>query len=134
MKTGAIVGFCFLGAAVAIALVVFVYHRKITMLNKNAKAKFAGRLGHSFVVLSGDDADRNKRRAELINKFDQIDVDGNGLINKEEMWEYVSSKENQNMTKQEYDALFKQIDNDGSGEIDFAEFALFMNKVLEENP
>ncbi len=43
MKAGAIVGFCILGAAVVIAVLIFFYQRKINAMEKNVKAKFASR-------------------------------------------------------------------------------------------
>jgi Ca2+-binding EF-hand superfamily protein len=133
MKPGAIVGFCILGAATLLACVVFFYQRKINKLNKQAKAKFAGRMGQSLANLkSGEGAAAEADlRENSMHAFAKIDKDSSGLISKDELWEYILEKEN-NMTKEEYDALFKMIDKDGSKQIDFAEFLMFISKLEEK--
>mmetsp|Transcript_12497 Transcript_12497/g.25957 ORF Transcript_12497/g.25957 Transcript_12497/m.25957 type:complete len:131 (-) Transcript_12497:218-610(-) len=130
MKTGAIVGFAVLGAVVVIALIVFVYQRKLNKVKKEAKTKFASRMAKSM-RMTGSSLE-HERRSELIKKFDTIDEDSSGTISKDELWEYITKQDNQNMTKQEFDALFKTIDKDLSGQIDLPEFLMFMSQLVKE--
>lgn len=132
MKTGAIVGFCILGAAVVIGLVVFVYQTKINKMNKVAKQKFAGRLRESSRDFMKGDSGHRQKRTDLMDIFDHIDDDGDGVMTKTELWTYVTSKET-SMSESEFNALFKQIDTDGSGMIDFVEFVTFMGKIDPSN-
>ena len=93
MKTGAIVGFCILGAAVVIGLVVFVYQTKIDKMNKIAKQKFASRLRESSRDIMKGDNGHCQKRTDLMNFFDHIDDDGDGVMTKPELLAYVTSKE-----------------------------------------
>jgi len=99
-------------------------------VKKEAKTKFASRLAKSIVV-TGSSLE-HERRSELIEKFDTIDEDSSGTISKDELWEYITKRDHQNMTKQEFDALFKTIDKDLSGQIDLPEFLMFMSQLVKE--
>ena len=58
----------------------------------------------------------NKQLLNMREKFDEIDLDGSGELNVEELLEYMEEKANP-IT----DALFKLIDVDGDGNISFDE-------------
>ena len=80
-------------------------------------------------------------KVKLLEKaFKQYDKDGNGVLDKEELWGFlqIQYKDMGFMNKparSEYDDLFDEIDEDGSGEVNFEEFKDYMldhmkNKVI----
>jgi len=54
--------------------------------------------------------------------FNQIDVDSDGKINKEELYNGLKSKIKSNTLKQDIDIIFKNIDMDNNGYIEYEEF------------
>ena len=45
-------------------------------------------------------------------KFNDIDKDGNGLITRQELWDFINASEEEEikMTEQEFDALYMVVD------------------------
>jgi len=128
MKAGAIVGFCVLGAAVVIAVLVFFYQRKMKQMEHVVKTKFASRMRQSFAGVKDGEGDK---REEALRAFDGIDKDNSGLVSKEELWNWIHNKQS-NITENDFNRLFKIIDKDGSNEIDFAEFLMFLGNLEKE--
>lgn len=54
-----------------------------------------------------------------------FDVDGNGLIDREELRKVMSSL-NESLSEEELDAMIKEADINGDGQISFDEFKIMM--------
>lgn len=57
--------------------------------------------------------------------FRVFDVDGNGLIDREELRKVMSSL-NESLSEEELDAMIKEADINGDGQISFEEFKIMM--------
>lgn len=63
---------------------------------------------------------------ELAREFRRIDTSNDGNIEKEELWNFVSSGKAGIMNRKDFNALFKSMDIDGNGAVNFMEFCSFM--------
>ena len=63
---------------------------------------------------------------ELTREFRRIDTSNDGNIEKEELWNFVSSGKAGIMNRRDFNALFKSMDIDGNGAVNFMEFCSFM--------
>lgn len=61
--------------------------------------------------------------------FLKLDIDGNGTVDKKELWGRRNSMTGQGLTKAEFDVIFDKVDVDKSGDIDFDEYCRFVNQV-----
>merc|ERR1712018_1021706 len=62
---------------------------------------------------------------DLKEAFEQLDVDGNGAVNKQELREAVM-KFGETLTEKEADDIIGVVDNNGDAEIDYDEFVTLM--------
>lgn len=62
----------------------------------------------------------------LMREFERIDTDSNGIIRKNELWNFISSGKVGEMPKKDFDMLFTILDVDGNGGIDFVEFCQYL--------
>ncbi|KAL9556128.1 hypothetical protein MBANPS3_002020 [Mucor bainieri] len=62
---------------------------------------------------------------DLKEAFKVFDVDGNGLIDREELRKVMSSL-NESLSEEELDAMIKEADTNGDGQISFDEFKVMM--------
>jgi len=74
---------------------------------------------------------KNMVRAEmLVSAFNNVDADGSGVIDREELCKFLQSGKAgegaAKMSAEEVDAMFVRIDADGNGSIDFNELYAFM--------
>lgn len=73
---------------------------------------------------------------DLAREFRLIDSGtnegGDGVISREELWTFMTSgKLGGEITRSDFDALFKAIDEDGNGTVDFTEFCRFLGRCTE---
>ena len=82
----------------------------------------SGALGKIF--LGGDTHEEEQRRRQLEPEarqmFGEVDVDGNGLLDPEEL-KQLTSKLGLDLTEDQVTKVMGEIDADGSGEVDFEE-------------
>ena len=84
-----------------------------------------------IVIQFLNDTDK-KQQQEL---FQAIDKNGDGKLNKEELFEGCVKAFGKKMTKEQIDAIFEKVDLDLSGSIDYNEFLLATineSKILSE--
>ena len=63
--------------------------------------------------------------------FNTADADGSGVIEKRELQNLMVKQVNLDLPEREFNRLFKKYDTDGSGEIDFQEFLLMFDDLIE---
>eukprot|EP01052_Picozoa_sp_SAG31_P042607 SAG31_NODE_6821_length_1878_cov_1.327150_2_plen_364_part_00 len=68
--------------------------------------------------------------AQLLQLFDEIDTDGSGLLDREEVANLAESL-GAPLSTSELDQAMLEMDEDGSGEVDFEEFRLWFSKQEE---
>ena len=79
------------------------------------------------------------QRDDIVNAcrlFNQIDVSGDGKINKEELYQGLAKRYSNSNLKQDVDIIFKNIDADGNGYIQYEEFvraAIDKTSFLQES-
>ena len=77
----------------------------------------------------------NKDKDKLLGVFREMDVDGDGVIEKDELIKAFNSHSNSVLTEQEVEKVLELVDTNGSGQIDFTEFLVAASneeKMLEE--
>ena len=127
VKGGWIAFFVLIGV---LFLVGILYAWHVYRINKQAdrfKHQFARRIAETINL----DHDKRLSAKGLEDEFMAIDADGNGVITKEELMEFMGDR----VSDQDFNVMFAAIDIDHSGAIDFAEFCAFMSQIgaiLEE--
>ena len=80
-------------------------------------------------LLLGDSEDDTARRKELEPEaremFSAVDVDGNGLLDPEEL-KQLAAKLGMDLSEGQVEQVMAEIDTDGSGEVDFEEVKMVM--------
>ena len=64
---------------------------------------------------------------DLADEFRRIDSSNDGNIQREELWDFVSSGKAGVMNRRDFNALFRSMDVDGNGSVNFMEFCSFMS-------
>eukprot|EP00283_Hemiselmis_rufescens_P002513 CAMPEP_0173428676 /NCGR_PEP_ID=MMETSP1357-20121228/7575_1 /TAXON_ID=77926 /ORGANISM="Hemiselmis rufescens, Strain PCC563" /LENGTH=936 /DNA_ID=CAMNT_0014392731 /DNA_START=38 /DNA_END=2844 /DNA_ORIENTATION=+ len=62
--------------------------------------------------------------AEVENEFDQIDVDGSGYLEFEEIWADLEQKLGEGVSREMAEAIFKDLDANGDGKVSLVEFKM----------
>jgi calcium-dependent protein kinase len=78
-----------------------------------------------------------KEIEDLRKIFVKLDVNGNGMISKEEMMiglEYLRKEVNANLNTADIEQIFTAMDFDNSGQVDYTEFiASFLDATISKN-
>jgi Ca2+-binding EF-hand superfamily protein len=96
-------------------------------------------LGFYYWTQSSDEVEKievkkniSLRKAKVI--FDEYDLDKNGKLNKNELSNYIeniSKKFKMKLSEEQKNEIFKKIHHADDGEINFEEFALWLNTIAE---
>ena len=121
VKGGWIAFFVLIGA---LFLFGALYAWHVYRINKQAdrfKHQFARRIAETINL----DHDKKLSAQGLEDEFKAIDVDGDGVVTKEELHSFMGDS----VSQQDFNVMFAAIDIDHSGAIDFAEFCAFMSQI-----
>lgn len=129
IRTGPLLGFIILSFAVAIAIVFFLIRRDRKIQMGRYRKVFAVRIAQTIDVRASPDQLSN----ELLQKeFEKIDESGDGYIQNDELWKFLSTGKAGNISESDFKALWAAIDIDESGKVDFLEFCTFLGKCHDE--
>ena len=115
LNAGIISLFVAAGAIVIIVALVLYNRMRIQNARASVRSKFAK------VLLDSSDWNSSHSPQSLLKLFQKIDTDGNYLVSKGELFEFMKGE----MSKEECERLFETIDQDNNNEVDFAEFCAF---------
>eukprot|EP00282_Hemiselmis_andersenii_P016042 CAMPEP_0114133154 /NCGR_PEP_ID=MMETSP0043_2-20121206/13474_1 /TAXON_ID=464988 /ORGANISM="Hemiselmis andersenii, Strain CCMP644" /LENGTH=1256 /DNA_ID=CAMNT_0001226711 /DNA_START=123 /DNA_END=3890 /DNA_ORIENTATION=- len=62
--------------------------------------------------------------ADVENEFDQIDADGSGYLEFEEIWADLEQKLGQSIDREQAESIFKELDVNGDGKVSLVEFKM----------
>ena len=105
------------GAVIIILALVLSSRMRVKRVRKSVRAKFAK------VLQASSDWSSTHSPQSLLQLYQKIDVDGNGVVSKNELFEFMAG--NDGMSEKECETLFKFVDQDNNNEVDFAEFCAF---------
>lgn len=78
-----------------------------------------------------------KEIEDLRKIFVKLDVNGNGMISRDEMMiglDYLRKEVNANLSNNDIDQIFTAMDFDNSGQVDYTEFiASFLDATISKN-
>ena len=78
-----------------------------------------------------------KEIEDLRKIFVKLDVNGNGMISREEMMiglDYLRKEVNANLSNGDIEQIFRAMDFDNSGQVDYTEFiASFLDATINKN-
>ena len=77
--------------------------------------------GYTYEIIGEPSFDKPPEEASVRKAFDEIDEDGGGTLDREELG-LLSRKLGKELTDTELDAMMAEIDVDGGGDVDFEEF------------
>jgi len=122
-----------IGCALIIIILLLYTWRQMKDVRRGARKKLQRAIGS----MASEWSTLNESPQQLLTIFESIDTDGNGMITKTEITDYMKS--HGGMEKKEVEGIFDKFDVDNSGGLDFAEFCSFMVKLKnvgdwEENP
>ena len=114
-----------LGPAAADGDVLFVGQKSGKVTRDEARALHTMlRMQQEQYAKQREAQERAERKREALKLFDEIDVDGNGTLDVEELTELAKSM-GVELTPKQAELAFADLDTDASGEIDFDEFFTF---------
>jgi EF-hand domain pair len=126
MKSGATAGFVIGGIAVLLTAFYFIHKYLSSQQIKRYKTIFAKRIAETIQV---NKSIRSMEPEELAEEFKRVDLQtDDGLITKDDLWEFISSGKAGEITQSDFNALFAAIDADGDGQVDFLAFCAFMGQ------
>jgi len=130
LKAGPIAGVVVAVAVVLLGLAALYHNDQMKKQAARNKAAFARRVADT-IELEGPD--RELTPEALAREFKRIDNgDGNGTIDRDELWNFVNSGSVAKMGKSDFNALFAALDTDGDGTVSFMEFCAYMGKAYGE--
>jgi hypothetical protein len=126
LKGGALSGFIISGIILLLFL-FFLVHRWLSNRQiKRYKTIFAKRIAETITV---NKSFRSMEPADLAEEFKKVDLQTeDGLITKDDLWEFISSGKAGEISESDFNALFAAIDTDGDGQVDFLAFCAFMGQ------
>merc|ERR1712032_377998 len=105
------------------------YKALLKRQEKRMRIVFANRVAQTITIRTSADM----LSPELLEKeFLAVDTSGDGLIQKNEMWNFLQTGKVGTVSKSDFESLWVCIDADESGKVDFLEFCSFMAKCHEE--
>ena len=126
LKPGATAGFVILGVFLLV-LGLYGIHRFVnTRQAKRYKTIFAQRIAETVQVNKSMRALEPRDLAEEFKRIDSQTEDG--LITKDDLWEFISSGKAGEISQSDFNALFAAIDTDRDGQVDFLAFCTFMGQ------
>jgi hypothetical protein len=126
MTPGALAGFIIAGIIVLLALFYFIHRYLQIRQAKRYKTVFAKRIAETVQV---NKSMRSMAPQELAEEFKRVDLQTeDGLITKDDLWEFISSGKAGEISQGDFNALFAAIDADGDGQVDFLAFCAFMGQ------
>jgi len=128
------------GLALVVIVVIIVAVTVSSAINYRIAKKRINRYKTAF---AGQMAERVSHRAsvgqltpsELEEEFNRIDSGlegGNGQIEKDELWNFISTEKAGHFSKKDFESLFSAMDVDKDGSINFLEFCSFMTSCQSE--
>lgn len=127
-----------LGIALATILVVSLFSFGGYVLKRYLAATQQKRYKVHFAQILADRIGHTGHLSQLDptaleEEFKRIDgTNKDGMIQKDELWDWIQTGKAGTMKKQDFDALFTCMDLDGDGEVSFIEFCGFMAKCGSE--
>ena len=126
MLPGPIAGFVLGGIAILLTCFYFIHRYLHKRQAKRYKTVFAKRIAETIQV---NKSIRSMGPEELAEEFKRVDLQTHdGLITKDDLWEFISSGKAGEISKGDFNALFAAIDADGDGQVDFLAFCSFMGQ------
>ena len=126
MLPGPIAGFVLGGIAILLTCFYFIHRYLQKRQAKRYKTVFAKRIAETIQV---NKSIRSMGPEELAEEFKRVDLQTHdGLITKDDLWEFISSGKAGEISKGDFNALFAAIDADGDGQVDFLAFCSFMGQ------
>merc|ERR1712070_501726 len=89
-----------------------------------------GGLFSGLLSMTGNTETEEEKIARFKEAFSLFDEDGGGSISADELGAVVRSL-GQDPTEEELTEMVNEVDTDGNGEIDFEEFCVMMNKMMD---
>lgn len=130
VKPGVIAGFTVAGVLLQLGIVYMVHRWLVARQASRYRAAFANRIAQTISVQKSM---RSLTPELLANEFRKIDSGTpDGKIDKEELWEFLSTGKAGDINTSDFNALFAAIDTDRSGTVDFVEFCSFMGQCHDE--
>lgn len=131
MLPGPIAGFV-LGGIAILLIGCYILHLYLQRRQaKRYKTVFAKRIAETIQV---NKSIRSMGPEELAEEFKRVDLQTHdGLITKDDLWEFISSGKAGEISKGDFNALFAAIDADGDGQVDFLAFCAFMGQWYVED-
>jgi hypothetical protein len=127
---GVIAGFLIAGFVIIFAATYMWHRHRMATQADRYRSQFARRIAETVTLTS---TTRQVTKEALLEEFDRIDNQHkDGLISKEELWEFVSCGKAGEMDQRDFNALFNAIDLDKNGSVDFLEFCAFMGQVDDD--
>jgi len=114
-----------LTVVVATTLFYVIYKRGMDAREKRVKEAVLKSIAETMSI----QLSKNLTPAELSKMFEEIDVDGNGHLDKNEVKALVEKAGVTNMTDRDYQVLFNSIDIDHNGVLNFTEFCAFFASI-----
>ena len=130
VKPGAIAGFTIAGLIVLIIAMYLLHRWSLSRQQSRYKTVFAQRIADTIDVNKSMRTLPPQALAEEFAKIDSQQKDG--VISKDELWEFLSTGKAGEMSKSDFNALFTAIDLDNNGTVDFLEFCSFIAKCNGE--
>ena len=116
---------------IAVALIIF------SVIIRSMMRKQKDRLQKAFITAIGNNMDGGFKTdlsaAELQNLYQKVDVNGDGLIQREELWSVFENGEAGSLSRKDFNYLFGSIDLDNNGTLTFVEFASFFGSLSSNN-
>ena len=123
---GWLAGFILLGIIFLILGFYFLHRYLHARQAKRYKTVFAKRIAETITV---NKSIRSMAPQELAEEFKRVDLQtDDGLITKDDLWEFISSGKAGEISQSDFNALFAAIDADGDGQVDFLAFCAFMGQ------
>jgi len=129
LSGGFIAGITIASVIVAFAIFGVVYNHGVKAREKRVKSVVAKSIAKVMTFSSPKDL----KPDELEKMFKRIDVDGNGVLSKDEVKGLVEEAGVGDMSAKDYDILFASIDTNVNGTLEFVEFCAFFAAISSDN-
>lgn len=119
-------------AAILVSIVYTWFRRRMKAQEARYKHHFARRIAETIRIDGTTMMNQGMTPEVLAEEFEKIDVSKDGLVSREELWEFLQTGKVGDIAKDDFDALFEAVDADGNGNVDFLEFCAFLGKIDDQ--
>ena len=129
IRTGPLIGFIVLGVVFVGALIYFAMMHDRKMQKNRYRTMFARRIAQTITIRASPE----QLTSDLLQKeFERIDQNGNGYIEKDDLWNFLNTGKVGRIAASDFEALWSVVDTDNSGKVYFLEFCAFMGQCHDE--